>query len=72
MALTVFDCNGISAARRERIEAAVEAAGQRLAPPYKAWIAADPFQGGIRALIIGPRGFERTVTFAATKRPRAS
>lgn len=28
--LTVFDCQGISAARRERTGAAVEAAGQRI------------------------------------------
>jgi hypothetical protein len=38
--LTVFDCQGVSATRRERVEAPVEAAGQRLAPPYEAWIAA--------------------------------
>jgi hypothetical protein len=39
--LTVINCNGISATRRERIEAAAEAAGQRLAQPYRGWIAAD-------------------------------
>ena len=64
MPLTVFDCQGISAIRRERIEAAVEAAGRHVAEPYEAWIAADPFRGGVRVLITGPLGFERTVIFA--------
>jgi hypothetical protein len=64
MPLTVFDCTGISATRRERIEAAVEAGGRHAAQPYEGWIAADPFRGGIRVLITGPQGFERTVTFA--------
>jgi hypothetical protein len=36
---------GISAARRERIEAAVEAGGSHVARPYDGWIAADPFPG---------------------------
>jgi hypothetical protein len=31
---------------------------------YEAWIAADPTQGGVRVLITGPQGFERTVAFA--------
>ena len=64
MPLTIFDCKGISATRRERIEAAVEAAGKHVAQPYEAWIAADPFHGGVRVLITGPQGFERTVMFA--------
>jgi hypothetical protein len=64
MPLTVFDCKGISATRRGRIEAAVEAGGKRAAQPYEGWIAADPFRGGVRVLITGPQGFERTVTFA--------
>ena len=69
MPLTVFDCKGISAARRERIEAAVEAAGKNVAHPYEGWIAADPFRGGVRLLITGPHGFERTVTFALDEIP---
>ena len=69
MPLTVFDCKGIPAARRERIEAAVEAAGQRLAQPYEGWIAADPFTGGVRVLITGPQDFERTVTFGLDETP---
>jgi len=64
MPLTVFDCKGISATRRERIEAAVEAGGKHVAQPYEGWISADPFHGGFRVLITGPEGFERTVTFA--------
>jgi hypothetical protein len=64
MPLSVFDCKGISATRRERIEAAVEAGGKHVAQPFEGWIAADPFRGGVRVLITGPQGFERTVTFA--------
>ena len=64
MPLAVFASKGISAARRERIEAAVAAAGQRLAQPYEAWIAADPSGGGVRVLIAGAPGFERTVAVA--------
>jgi hypothetical protein len=54
----------ISATRRERIEAAVEAAGKHVAQPFEGWIAADPVRGGVRVLITGPQGFERTVMFA--------
>ena len=71
MPLTVFDCKGIFATGRERIEAAVEAAaGQRLAQPYESWTAVDRLPGGVRLLNTGPQGFERTVAFAATKRRR--
>jgi len=69
MPLTVFDCKGISATRRERIKAAVEAGGKHATRPYEGWIAADPFRGGIRVLITGPQGFERTVTFALDEAP---
>jgi hypothetical protein len=61
MRLTVFDIKGIPGHRRERIEAAVVAGGKRVAGPYEAWIAADPFRGGFKVLITGPHGFERTV-----------
>ena len=64
MPLIVFDCKGISSTRRERIEAAVEAAGKHVAQSYEGWIAAGPFRGGVRVLITGPQGFERTVMFA--------
>jgi hypothetical protein len=35
-----------------------------VAESYEGWIAADPFRGGVRVLITGPRGFERSVAFA--------
>ncbi len=63
-ALLVFDTEGMPATRRERIEAAVEAGGKHTSGNYEAWISADPFRGGARVLIKGPRGFERTVQFA--------
>ena len=66
MPLTVFDCKGIPATQRERIEAAVEAAGRHLTRPFEAWIVAEPLRGGVRVLITGPQGFDRTVTFDAT------
>ena len=69
MPLTVFDCKGISAIRRERIEAAVEAGGKHVAQPYEGWIAADPFRGDVRVLITGPHGFERAVTLALDEAP---
>jgi hypothetical protein len=56
MPLTVLDCKGISATRRERIEAAVEAGGKHFAQPYEGWIAVNPVQGGVRLLITGPQG----------------
>ena len=67
--LTVFDCKGIPATRRERIEAAVTAGGKHLAEPYEAWITADPFRGGARVVITGPQGFERHVAFAMNEDP---
>jgi hypothetical protein len=45
MPLTAHACKGISATRRARIEAAIEAAGRHVAQPYKAWIAAAAFRG---------------------------
>jgi hypothetical protein len=71
MPLTVFDCKGISATRRERIEAAVEAGGKHVAQPYEGWIVADTFRGGLRVLITGPQGFERTVMFELDEAPAA-
>jgi hypothetical protein len=61
--LTVFDIKGIQATRRERIQAAVEAAGKYLTGAYEAWIAPDRLHG-VRVLITGPEAFERTVVFA--------
>jgi hypothetical protein len=61
--LTVFDTKGIRAARREQIETAVEAGGKHVKDPHEAWITTNPFRG-VRVLITGPLGFERTVQFA--------
>ena len=69
MPLTVFAIKGIPGNRRERIEAAVVAGGKHASGPHEAWIAADPFNGGLRVLITGPHGFERTVTFAIDDDP---
>jgi hypothetical protein len=67
--LTVFDIKGIPATRRERIVAAVEAGGKHIKDAYEAWITADPFHGGVKVLITGPLGFERTVQFAIDQEP---
>jgi hypothetical protein len=69
VALLVFDCKGVPATRRERIEAAVEAGGKHVAESYEGWIAADPFPGGVRLIITGPQGFERAVLFALDEDP---
>jgi hypothetical protein len=37
---------------------------------HEAWIAADSFRGGVRALVTGPQGFERTVAFALDEAPK--
>jgi hypothetical protein len=42
----------------------VVAGGKHTFQPHEAWIAADPFKGGVRVLITGPHGFQREVTFA--------
>jgi hypothetical protein len=60
---------GVPGSRRERIEAAVVAAGRHARGPHEAWIAADPFKGGFRVLITGPQGFERSVAFAMDDDP---
>jgi len=69
MPLIVFDSRGISATRRERIEAAVVSGGQHVTGPHEAWITADARRGDVRVLITGPRGFERTVVFAIDEAP---
>jgi hypothetical protein len=63
MPLTVFDVKGIQGNRRERIEAAVVAGGRHTSGAYEGWISADPFRGGVKVLITGPHGFQRTVSF---------
>lgn len=62
------DCKGIPA-RRERIEAAVEAGGKHVKEPYEGSIASDPFRGGVRVVITGAHGFERAVLFALDEDP---
>jgi hypothetical protein len=69
MPLTVFDCKGIPATRRERIQVAVEAGGRHIKEPYEGWIAADLFRGGVRVVFNGPQGFERAVLFALDEDP---
>jgi hypothetical protein len=69
MPLTVFDTKGVPATRRQRIEAAVVAGGKHITAPYEAWIASEPFRGGVRVLLTGPQGFERTVQFAVDEQP---
>ena len=64
MPLLVFDTKGIPATRRERIERTIEAGGKHVTDSYEAWITTDPFHGGVRVLITGPLGFERSVQFA--------
>ena len=69
MPITVFGVKGVPGIRRERIEAAVVAGGRQARGPHEAWIATDPFKGGIRVLITGPNGFERTLTLAIDDDP---
>ena len=69
MPLLVFDCKGIPATRRERIETAVEAGGRHVKEQCEGWIASDPFRGGVRVVITGPQGFERAVLFALDEDP---
>jgi hypothetical protein len=69
MPLTVFNAEGVPANRRERIESAVQAGGKHLSVSYEAWIATDPFRGGMRVLITRPQGFERVVQFDADEQP---
>ena len=69
MPLTVFNAEGVPADQRERIECAMEAGGKHFSVGYEAWIAPDPFRGGMRVLITGPQGFERVVQFDANEQP---
>jgi hypothetical protein len=79
MPLTVFDCRGIPALRRDRIEAAAVAGGRHQSDLYEAWISTDPFHRDVRVIITGPHGFERRAAFAVdedsaefTRRVRAT
>jgi hypothetical protein len=44
---------GLPGKRRESIESAVVAGGKHTSGPHEAFIAADPFRGGFKALITG-------------------
>jgi len=69
MPITIFDCKGISATERERIQTAVEAGGKHLSASYEVLISSYPFRGGVRVLITGPNGFDRAVGFALDEDP---
>ena len=69
MPITVFDIKGVPGNRRERLEAAVVAGGTHARGPHEAWIAADPFRGGVRLPITGAHGFQREVAFATDEEP---
>jgi hypothetical protein len=69
MPIAIFDVKGVPGHRRERIETAVVAGGKHASMSYEVWIAADPFKGGIRLLITGPHGFERTLSLAIDDDP---
>lgn len=64
MPITIFDVRVIPGTRRERIEAAVVAGGRHTSAPHEAFISSDPFKGGVKVLILGAHGFQRTVMFA--------
>ena len=69
MPVTVFDIRDIPPMARERIQAAVETGGKHVRGSHEAWIAADAFGRGVRVLITGPHGFERSVSFAMDEQP---
>ena len=69
MPLMVFDCKGIPALRRERIEAAVVAGGRHRRDLYEGWIATDPRGRNVRVVITGPHGFERRAAFSVDEEP---
>ena len=47
----------------------MESGGRGITQQYEAWITTDPFHGGVRVLITGPFGFERSVQFAMNEDP---
>ena len=68
MPITVFDCRGLSASRRERIEPAVATGGKHVTGLYEAWISADT-RGNVKVTVTGPQGFERRVMFELDEEP---
>ena len=69
MPLTIFDCKGIPALCRERIEAAVMAGSRHRSDLFEGWIAVDPFRGDVRVIITGRNGFERRAAFSVEEEP---
>ena len=67
MPISVFNCKGIPAHRRERVEAAVVAGGRHRSELYEAWIATDPFHSDVRVIITGPHGFKRHAAFSVNE-----
>ena len=67
--LTIFDCRGIRALSRERIDAGLIARGRHRADLCEGWIAIDPFRGEVRVIITGSFGFERRAAFAVDEEP---
>jgi hypothetical protein len=59
----VFDLKGVAGHTRERIEGSAVAGGKHAEEPHEAWIVADPFKDGFRALITRSYGFERSMIF---------
>jgi hypothetical protein len=57
------------ASHSDRRESAVVAGGKNVAGPHEAFIATDPFRGGVKVLITGPHGLERAVTFPLDEDP---
>jgi hypothetical protein len=69
MPIIIFDCKGVTAtprAHRGRRRSWRPATSKE---SYEGWIAADPFRGGIRVLMTGPHGFQRTLMFAMDEDP---
>jgi hypothetical protein len=77
MPVTVFDIKGLPGHRRERIEAAVVACRKHTKATHEAWIAADPFIGGVTcsAAVVGVRPkseIARRLDRVLATRPHAS
>jgi hypothetical protein len=66
--LTVFDCKGIPATRRERIEAAVVTGGRAVTGRFEARLSAAP-GARVKVLLTGPFGFQRHVVFGRAEEP---
>ncbi len=67
MPITIFDAKGIPATRRERIEAAVAAAGRHLSRRFEAWIVAERCPPGYAVRMTGAQGFDRVAQFSGSE-----